>query len=395
MFSRSYRPSAALIVLALALSSAVIADVLAQDQGNASARNDETPATEEAFPQATRQSPALRASIRMQRRFQRLFDFYEKDDFAQVGTLAQEIIEAEHASAYDKAAAHQLAAQVAWRNNDAPLAAQHLQQVLELDALNNTQHFQAMRMLAQLQLQDEQYETGLANLERYLAESGSHTAEDWIIKGHALYQMRRYDQAIEALQAAMAATDNPLSQQWQPLLLSAYMEAQRTDEAIKLAEQLAAAQPDDKQAHINLATVYIQANQLPRAAEVLEQLRRDGQLEQEQEYRQLYSIYAQIEGREAQVIAVINEGLQKGILQADYPVYLALAQSYYYSGQIPQAISAWQQAAPLSEDGETWLNLARVLHAENRISEAKQAAQHALAKGVRDPNDANGIINLK
>jgi len=394
MFSRSYRPSAALIVLVLALSSAVVADVLAQDQSNSSARNNEAAATEEAFPQATRQSPNLRASIRMQGRFQRLFNAYEKDDFAQVGILTQEIIEAKRASVYDKASAHQLAAQVAWRNNDALLAAQHLQQVLELDALNNTQHFQAMRMLAQLQLQDEQYETGLANLERYLAESGSRTAEDLIIKGHALYQMQRYDPAIEVLQAAMAATDNPLPQ-WQPLLLSAYVEAQRTDEAIKLAEQLAAAQPADKQAQINLATVAIQANQLPRAAEVLEQLRRNGQLEEEREYRQLYSIYAQIEGRETQVIAVINEGLQQGILQADYPIYLALAQSYYYSGQIPQAISAWQQAAPLSEDGETWLNLARVLHAENRLSEAKQAAQHALAKGVRDPGDANGIINLK
>ncbi len=29
---------------------------------------------------------------------------------------------------------------------------------------------------------------------------------------------------------------------------------------------------------------------------------------------------------------------------------------------------------PLSKDGETYLNLARVLHAEGRIPEAKQAA---------------------
>jgi len=58
-------------------------------------------------------------------------------------------------------------------------------------------------------------------------------------------------------------------------------------------------------------------------------------------------------------------------------------------------VLAMALSSALADHGETWLNLARVLHAENRISEAKQAAQQALAKGVRDPNDANRIINLK
>jgi len=393
MFLRSYRPTVAFIVFALALSSAVATPALAQRQNGSG--NNEAALSEESFPQAARQTPSLRASVRMQGRLQRLFSAYEKEDAGQVLTLAQEIIDAERANAYDKAVAHQLAAQVAWRNNDSPAAQQHLQQVIEFNALDNTRHFQAMRMLAQLQLQDEHYEHGLATLERYLAESGSDSAEDWVIKGQALYQMQRYEDAIDVLQTAMVkAHELPLAQ-WQPLLLAAYVEAQRMDEAVALAEQLAANQADNKPAQINLATVYLQADQLTRAAEVLERLRSAGQLEQEREYRQLYSIYAQMEGKEHQVIEVINEGLEKGILQADYPIYLALAQSYYYSGQIPQAISAWQHAAPLSDDGETWLNLARVLHAENRISEAKQAAQQALAKGVRDPKDANGIINLK
>ena len=53
------------------------------------------------------------------------------------------------------------------------------------------------------------------------------------------------------------------------------------------------------------------------------------------------------------------------------------------------------EAAPLSKDGETYLNLARVLHSEGRIPEAKQAARDAKAKGVKNPADADKIINLK
>ena len=84
-----------------------------------------------------------------------------------------------------------------------------------------------------------------------------------------------------------------------------------------------------------------------------------------------------------------------GILTPDYQTYLALAQAYYYSDDINHAIENWQKAAPLSPNGETYLNLARVLHSENRIPEAKDAARQALAKGVKNPADANKIINLK
>ena len=161
------------------------------------------------------------------------------------------------------------------------------------------------------------------------------------------------------------------------------------------AEAVAAKNPNDKKAQLNLANMYMQADQMDKAAAVMDKLRSSGQLTEEREYKQLYSIYANTEHKEKDVIAVINEGLQKGILKPDYQVYLALAQSYYYSDQVPQAIDAWQKAAPLSKDGETYLNLARVLHSEGRVPEAKQAAQQALAKGVKNQADAKKIINLK
>ena len=177
--------------------------------------------------------------------------------------------------------------------------------------------------------------------------------------------------------------------------MASYAEANQNADAVALAEKLAAKNPADKKAQMNLATVYAQADQMDKAAGVLEKLRASGQLSDEREYRQLYITYANMDGREKDVISVINEGMQKGVLKPDHQTYLALAQSYYYSEQIPQAIENWQKAAPMSKDGETYLNLARVLWQEGRVPEAKQAAQQALAKGVKKPEDARKIINLK
>ena len=56
------------------------------------------------------------------------------------------------------------------------------------------------------------------------------------------------------------------------------------------------------------------------------------------------------------------------------------------------AIDAYQKAAPLAENGETYLNLARILFNEDRIPEAKQAAQQALDKGVRNPDEARKLL---
>ena len=174
--------------------------------------------------------------------------------------------------------------------------------------------------------------------------------------------------------------------------MASYAEAGQTGEAVKTAEQLAAKSPNDKKTQMNLASVYLQADKMDQAAAILEKLRASGQITEEKEYRQLYTTYANMDGKEKEVISVINEGLQKGVLKPDHQTYLALAQSYYYSDQIPPAIEAWKKAAPLAKDGETYLNLAKVLLQENQVAEAKQAAKSALEKGVKKPEEAKKII---
>lgn len=397
MIFRSHKQAVLSVLIATALGGVVVADAVAQSRS--SERNERrggksSAKAEVLYPDATREEPKGKASSKMGSKLQKLFGAYNKDDYAETRKLADEIIAADGANDYDKAVANQLASQAAYNSDDNAAAKQYLQQAIALNQLDNNGHLQAMLMLAQLQLQDEQYAEGIANLDKYFAESKSNKPEELIIKGQALYQTEKYAEAIPVLKAAIAASPEP-KDSWNQLLMASYAEAGQTGEAVKEAEALANKNPSDKKAQINLASMYMQADQMDKAAAVMDKLRAAGQLTDEREYKQLYSIYANTENKEKDVIAVINEGLQKGILKPDYQVYLALAQSYYYSDQVAQAIEAWQKAAPLSKDGETYLNLARVLHSEGRIPEAKQAARDAKAKGVKNAADADKIINLK
>jgi len=395
MIFRSQKHAVLSILIATALGGVVVADAAAQSARSAERRgNKDSAKAEVLYPEATRVEPKGKASSKMGSKLNKLFAAYNKQEFAETRTLADEILASPDANDYDKAVANQLASQGAYNLEDNAAAKQYLQQAIALNQLDNNGHFQAMLMLAQLQLQDDQLVEGLANLDKYFAESKSNKPEELIIKGQALYQSEKYAEAIPVLKAAIAASPEP-KDTWNQLLMASYSEAGQTGEAVKEAEALAAKNPADKKAQLNLASMYMQADQMDKAAAVMDKLRTAGQLTEEREYKQLYSIYANTDNKERDVIAVINEGISKGILKPDYQTYLALAQSYYYTEQVPQAIEAWKNAAPLSKDGETYLNLARVLHAEGRIPEAKQAARDALAKGIKNPADANKIINLK
>ncbi|WP_313146944.1 DUF4032 domain-containing protein [Stenotrophomonas sp.] len=385
------------VLIATALTGAVVTDAFAQssrssERGNRGGKQQAK--AEVLYPNATREEPKEKASSKMGKQLQKLIDNYNDQKFPETLQIAGEILGNSASNNYDKSLAAQLASQAAYQSDDTAAAIGYLKQALQLNGLDNNGHFQSMLMLGQLQLQEDQTAEGLATLDKYFAESKSNKPEELIAKGQALYQLERYQEAIPVLQQAIAGATEP-KDNWNQLLMAALSEAGQTGEAVKTAEALAAKNPNDKKAQLNLANMYMQADQMPKAAAVMDKLRSSGQLTEEREYKQLYSIYANTENKEKDVIAVINEGLQKGILKPDYQVYLALAQSYYYSDQVPQAIEAWQKAAPLSKDGETYLNLARVLHAEGRVPEAKKAAQEALAKGVKNQADAKKIINLK
>ena len=95
-----------------------------------------------------------------------MIDSYNDQKFPETRAQADEILANPAANAYDKSLAAQLASQAAYQLDDVAAAKKYLLQVLEFNGLDNNGHFQAMLMLAQLQLQDgsEDYRTAAGDL---------------------------------------------------------------------------------------------------------------------------------------------------------------------------------------------------------------------------------------
>lgn len=242
-------------------------------------------------------------------------------------------------------------------------------------------------------MQEEQYEPALATFERLFKETREQKPEHLAIKGNILYQMERYPEAAATLKQAIDASPEPRTD-WTQLLMATYFESGQSAEAARLAEEIAASNPADKGAQMNLVAAHLQADAFDKAAAVLEKMRAAGQLTEDREYRQLYSTYLNMDGKEGEAARVISDGLERGVLKPGYDTYIALGQAYYFSDQVGPAIDAYQKAAPLAKDGEAYLNLAKILWNEDRIPEAKVAARQGLAKGLKNPADAKKILAL-
>lgn len=351
------------------------------------------PAAAPRWPQATRKEPDAKATAKRSAELKAMFDAFNANDSAKVVAAADKILADDSANAYERAVSARLAG-ASLLNADNARALTYLRKSVELNGLSNNEHYESMFLVAQLQLQAQQYAQALATVDTFMAETKSQEPDQLALKGNALYRLKRYPEAATALKQALQSAPQP-KPEWQALLMQTYAESGQDGEASKLAEELAGKNPNDTGAQINLAATYMESGQDDKAAQVLEQLRAGGKLTTEQDYRNLYAIYSNSGSKWKEAIAVINEGLTKGVLKPDHANYSALAQAYWFAEQPGPAIDAYKKAAPLAPDGETYLNLARALNNEGRAAEAREAAKQALAKGIKKPEDANKILGSK
>ena len=136
----------------------------------------------------------------------------------------------------------------------------------------------------------------------------------------------------------------------------------------------------------------MQTDQDAKAAAMFDRMRAAGLLTESKDYEVGYHLLANIDGREKDALALIDEGLAKGVLTPSADMYAFQGQVYYGQEQNDKAIAAWSKGAPMSKDGEMFLNVAKLQAGEEHWAAAKVAAHSALDKGVKKPGGAWQVI---
>jgi tetratricopeptide (TPR) repeat protein len=120
---------------------------------------------------------------------------------------------------------------------------------------------------------------------------------------------------------------------------------------------------------------------------MFDKMRAAGLLTESKDYDTAFRLLANIDGREKDAMALIDEGLKKGILQPSYEMYAFQGRAYYEADDMPQAIEAWSKGAPLSKDGEMYLEPGQAAARRRQVGRGEEAVMQAKAKGVKRQGD--------
>jgi len=271
---------------------------------------------------------------------------------------ADQILANPSANAFDKSGAAYIAGS-AWQRKETggyAEATKYYKLAIENNGLHNNNHYLAMLQLAQMLAADEKNAEALAMVDRFLTETKS---ED--------------ETASKIKMQIMVASGKP-------------------EEAAALLEKQLAANPNDKKLLMNLAALYLEAGQDAKAGAMFDKMRAAGLLTESKDYDVAFRLLANLEGREKDAMALIDEGLKKGILKPSYEMYSFQGRQFYEADDIPKAIDAWSKGAPLSKDGEMYLNVAKLQLDANGYAAAKESAMQAKAKGVKRQGDIWQVI---
>ncbi|MFS8137392.1 MAG: tetratricopeptide repeat protein [Thermomonas sp.] len=311
------------------------------------------------YPKATRLSPEAKATGKMLKQLQSLQEMFEKRDMAGVIAKADEIAAMPDAGNYDKSFAYSLAANAAADQNDDAKAAAYFKKALDSNGLDNDSHYTTMFNLAVSQYQQEKFQEALSTLDRFLAETKSEQPEQLSLRAGLLANLGRNEEAAAAYKSLIAKN------------------------------------PTDKRLVMNAVATLQAADKFDQANILLEDAYKRGMLTDAKELRTLYVGYINAR-RWNDAKAVMEAGTSKGLLEGNPQLakdYMVLAQSAYADDKVPLAIEMYTKAGPIAEDGEAYLNLAKVLQNSGKKADAKAAAQKALDKGLKKPDEAKRILS--
>jgi tetratricopeptide (TPR) repeat protein len=347
---------------------------------------------ENEFPNATRKEPKLQISESNSKKINKAYEHLDEGEDDKAREILDAILANERSSKYEQALCLQGVSQVLYNADDIAGAIESNEKAIAIDGLDNKSHFNLVYQVAQMNLMDERYDAALAAIDQWFTLTGTESADAWALKGNSLYRLERYPEASVAMKKAISLSPEP-SDTWSQILVASYYDAENFPEAAKAAEEVLARDPSKKTVARQLASIYIEMEQGPKAIEVLEAAKSRGLLTDASDLRQLFQLYNYVE-RPADAARTINEGLAAGILKEDYETLKGLGDAWVLTAQdatdesaaqkegFDKAIEAYGRASAAAKDGEIDFVRAQLLIQEKeKFAEGKAAMQQALARG--------------
>ncbi|MDA3138975.1 tetratricopeptide repeat protein [Vibrio metschnikovii] len=325
---------------------------------------------------------------------------------------------------YDKAYFDRMLGVFYWQNEQLSLAIRSLTEAVGSGELVDEQGWATRRMLADLLLMDQQYQSALPHyyqLVKEVIKDGNEkqtTSELWLRISQVHYQLQQWAKTLSSIDRYEQLTSidevTPLS-----LKLGAQLQLERWQPAIVTLKRLIALESDKSSWWLQLVSLELRTGQPKEALSSLGLAKLHGIELNQQELRLLAQLYAQngIPERAAQILASIDNAdsdldliterasywqrakewdraIETWSLAAQFDAkyYWNVSLLYNQQGEYRQALSALDKVTDKARQPEVALARARALYKLNRLDDALAQAKRAQHLQPSN-NEAQGWIN--
>lgn len=253
------------------------------------------------------------------------------------------------------------------------------ERIINLDVLDNKNHYESMYQMAQLFYMRERYDDALRWIDRWLNESGQVKPDAYTLKASIYAQRDQYRPALESIDTAIGLVDKP-REDWYSLKMAMHYELKEFNKVREVLEILVRGWPQKKQYWVQLASINVTLKRDEDALAILALANRQDMLTTESDMMQLFSLYGYLE-MPYEAASAMQEGIDKGLIDAGAKEYEQLGNAWYAAQELDEAIGALTKAGELSSDGKIDMQLAYILVAKEDWEAAKAATGNAIRKG--------------
>ncbi|MCH7505964.1 MAG: tetratricopeptide repeat protein [Proteobacteria bacterium] len=250
-----------------------------------------------------------------------------------------------------------------------------------------------LKTMAQLQFTQEDYKGALVTINRLMQAVAEPSADIYMLKGQALFQMERYNDALNPIKTAIDLyrdQGRPPKENWLLLLRVIYFERNDYANMLNVVKELIVYYPKDTYI-LTLAGIYSEQGDTKKQLVLTEVLYEKGMLNSAANVTNLANLYL-MHGLPYKAAVLLQTEMDKKVVVSNERNLRLLSQSWYQAREDQKAIPPLKVAADMSEDGELYVRLAQSHINLEQWSEAAAAIQKGLKLGGLKRDDQANIM---
>jgi len=315
------------------------------------------------------------------KKVQKAFDLYSADDIP--GALAI-LLDIDASKDYDKAYVQRfIAVMYATEGKHETDAIKYLKKAIAPDILNEGDQGEAIKLLADLQMQTKDYQHALENYAKWMDFTGKQDAGTYVKIAQAYYELKQLDKMIEPADKAIKLYGNKQNQNPYILKVQSYYERKKYHDAVKVLETVVQVFPENKVWWTQLANFYLLVENYPKALATLDLAYKQGYLTKESEIKTLANLYAsnEIPYKSA---TLLEKYIANGLIKRDDRSLASLANAWHAAQEIKKAAKYYGELAKMTNQSKYYRKEGMLLQQDEQFEKAITALNKSIELGEKD-----------